>query len=306
MQDYLCSLRDRPLWGLWKLEPGRNGRLTKVPYSAARNGRAATTDPAAWTSFGQAVKKMERRPGEFNGIALVIPEDSGIVFTDLDHCRTENGWSEKAQHIMGLFQYSYMEISQSGDGVHIISCGEIPDSFKNSAEGVEMYGGARFCAMTGNVIGDFDDVYGEDQEALNEIYHTFCKKRPEKEYPALPAYTPTLDDLQVIARASRSRKSGQKFSDLYEDGSWGDYFGSQSEADLSLCSMLAFWCNRDPEMVDRLFRSSALYRKKWDREDYRDRTISRAVNGCSECYHEFRARKAREDFKNYAEMYHRA
>lgn len=297
MRDYLCSLRDRPLWGVWKLEPGKNGKMTKVPYSAARSGRASTTDPAAWTSFRQAAKKLERQPGEFNGIALVIPEDSGIVFTDLDHCRTENGWSEKAQHVMQLFQYSYLEISQSGEGIHIISCGEIPDSFKNSAEGVEMYSQARFCAMTGNVIGDFDDVYGEDKEALNEIYHTFYKKRPEKEYPALPAYTPTLDDLQVIAKASHS-KNGRKFSDLYEAGRWSDYFASQSEADLCLCSMLAFWCNRDPEMVDRLFRSSALYRAKWDRDDYRERTISLAVNSCRECYQELKARQEKEDFSD--------
>ena len=301
--EYLSSLRDHVMWALWKLEEDRNGRMTKVPYSVSRNGRASSTDPATWCSFTDAETALKRSPDKYNGIALMIPEDSGIVFTDLDHCRSGSGWSDKARHIMELFQYSYMEISQSGEGVHIISCGEIPDSFKNSSEGVEMYYRARFCAMTGNVIGSFDDIYGEDQAALDKVFSKYCKKVPDREMgPARPSYVPSLGELQIVARA-QCGKSGRKFTDLYNFGSWGDYFGSQSEADLSLCSMLAFWCNRDFEMIDHIFRSSALYRKKWERSDYREKTIRMAVNGCTECYCEFRAHKAREGFMRYAELF---
>jgi hypothetical protein len=36
--------------------------------------------------------------------------------------------------------------------------------------------------------------------------------------------------------------------------------------------------------MNALFRSSVLYRKKWEREDYRNRTISEALNGKTEFY----------------------
>ena len=54
------------------------------------------------------------------------------------------------------------------------------------------------------------------------------------------------------------------FSDLYA-GRYENYFKSQSEADLSLCNMLSFWLGADPDKIDEAFRSSGLYRDKWDR-----------------------------------------
>jgi len=51
----------------------------------------------------------------------------------------------------------------------------------------------------------------------------------------------------------------------------------QSEADLALCSALAFWTGRDADRIDRLFRSSGLMREKWERADYREETIAKAV-----------------------------
>ena len=38
----------------------------------------------------------------------------------------------------------------------------------------------------------------------------------------------------------------------------------QSRADFALCLVFAYWCNSDPDQMDRLFRQSALYRSKWD------------------------------------------
>jgi hypothetical protein len=53
---------------------------------------------------------------------------------------------------------------------------------------------------------------------------------------------------------------------------------------LALCGMLAFWTGGDNAKMDTLFRQSGLYREKWDREDYRDRTITEALNGKTEFY----------------------
>src|SRR5262249_54019473 len=42
---------------------------------------------------------------------------------------------------------------------------------------------------------------------------------------------------------------------------------------------LRFWCGQDAGRIDELFRRSGLFRSKWNREDYRDRTIALAMDG---------------------------
>ena len=92
---------------------------------------------------------------------------------------------------------------------------------------------------------------------------------------------PEPGDDDVLLAASSAANS-EKFRTLWR-GNWQalDY-ESQSNADLALCSMLAFFCDSDedapdPDRIDRLFRRSGLYRDKWDRQDYCERTIAIAV-----------------------------
>jgi hypothetical protein len=60
-------------------------------------------------------------------------------------------------------------------------------------------------------------------------------------------------------------------------GDWSDYT-SRSEGDLALCTHLAFWTKKDPARIDSLFRQSGLMREdKWGRDDYRERTIEKAI-----------------------------
>lgn len=53
---------------------------------------------------------------------------------------------------------------------------------------------------------------------------------------------------------------------------------------MALCGMLAYWTGRDPERMDRIFRSSALMREKWNREDYSKNTIQMAILNCTSIY----------------------
>ncbi|PLS86750.1 MAG: hypothetical protein CYG60_05595 [Actinobacteria bacterium] len=64
-------------------------------------------------------------------------------------------------------------------------------------------------------------------------------------------------------------------------GDTSGYDGDDSRADLALCSMLAFWTG-DEHQLDRLFRRSGLYREKWERADYRERTIRKAIEDRAE------------------------
>ncbi len=58
------------------------------------------------------------------------------------------------------------------------------------------------------------------------------------------------------------------------------YGGNPSRADLALLNRLAKH-SRDLEQIDRISRRLGLYRAKWERADYRERTIARALSGKS-------------------------
>ena len=93
-----------------------------------------------------------------------------------------------------------------------------------------------------------------------------------------------LDDATLLERARQAR-NGARFIALYDRGDWRTQgFPSQSEGDLALCATLAFWCGGDEARIDSLFRSSALFREKWNSADYRGRTLTKALAGCSETY----------------------
>lgn len=67
-------------------------------------------------------------------------------------------------------------------------------------------------------------------------------------------------------------------------GDISHYRNDHSKADQALCNYLAFYTGRDPQRMDELFRQSGLYRDKWDRDDYREQTIQRAIAGCQDVY----------------------
>jgi primase-polymerase (primpol)-like protein len=64
-------------------------------------------------------------------------------------------------------------------------------------------------------------------------------------------------DAELIRRAHEA-KNGPKFARLWAGDTRG--YRSPSEADITLCLLLGFWCGRDPARIDRLFRRSGLMR----------------------------------------------
>lgn len=121
---------------------------------------------------------------------------------------------------------------------------------------------------------------------MNSFLSEFFPDKPKKEKPRSVAPTaPSTTDAILLDRAMAA-VNGEKFSRLYE-GDWHRDYASQSEADAGLCAMLAFWTG-DEEQIDRIFRTSSLYREKWDEvhhssgATYGSETISRAVAFCAE------------------------
>jgi putative DNA primase/helicase len=93
---------------------------------------------------------------------------------------------------------------------------------------------------------------------------------------------------RVIARGRAvdpvglQRQNGRRFWALWT----GDdsLYKSPSEADLALCRILSFYTGCDAARIDRLFRESGLMREKWERDDYSERTIAKAIALTGETY----------------------
>jgi putative DNA primase/helicase len=115
-----------------------------------------------------------------------------------------------------------------------------------------------------------------------EIFAQRNRQRDQRSARVGSAIPNNLDDVALLNKA-RKAKHGVKFSALYDVGDTAAY-KSRSEADFALCSMLAFWTGRDRARMDALFRCSALMREKWNRIDYRERTLDTAIQRCSETY----------------------
>ena len=81
-------------------------------------------------------------------------------------------------------------------------------------------------------------------------------------------------------------KNGDRFAQLLT-GDLSRYDGDESAADLALCNVLAFY-TRDAAQIDRLFRQSELFRRKWEsrRKDstYGADTIAKAIRDCRDHY----------------------
>jgi DNA-binding transcriptional ArsR family regulator len=90
-----------------------------------------------------------------------------------------------------------------------------------------------------------------------------------------------LSDEEIIELCRRA-KNAAKFSNLFDHGDASGY-ESHSEADQALVNIFVFY-TRDEAQVDRLFRRSALMRPKWERHDYRRRTIRHALDTVTETY----------------------
>lgn len=128
-------------------------------------------------------------------------------------------------------------------------------------------------------FADADDGVFLDPYSLPAV--EIPKPKPRVVTPGISAGL--LCDTDVIAKAFTARNSA-KFAALWS-GDTSGYGGDQSRADEALCTMLAFWCGpAGYDQVDRLFRQSGLYRDKWNREDYAERTIERAIETCREFY----------------------
>lgn len=294
MNDTLfpAELTARNQWCLWRIEPDRKGRPTKIPYSP--DGRKAASDrPATWSAFTTVCTVLLEQPGRYGGAGFFFTADDPFCGVDLDASLDADGdplpW---AADIVSQFRNTYQARSVSGYGLHILCRATLPGKGKNfyvpnaaaDATGkraqIGVFDRGRFFALTGELYRDSPLELAHHQQTIEQLLG-HAEQRPPRR--ARSHQGGNLSDSEIIERAHRA-KDGSKFGQLWSGG-WETLYPSQSEADLALCCKLAFWCGPNPARIDALFRQSGLARDKWlDREDYRERTIQAALDQTKEFY----------------------
>jgi len=290
------ELRELSQWICWRFAE-RDGRETKLPVSPETGLRVDVTDAAKWVSFERAVDRAGVR-NDIDGIGFAFRDGGGLVGIDLDDCLTDGQLSEFARGVVQRFPGTYAEVSPSGRGLKLWVRGEVPvapneTGRKIPKRGFEVYCRGRYFTVTGRRWVDESSGRHADSEPAvvnfgEAVAEWFREMFPEKSAAVAvetrkvqPAFLPH-DVNEIVQRASQA-KNGEKFRQLFS-GDLSGYSDDHSSADQALCNMLAFWCGCDAGLMDLVFRASGLMREKWERADYRESTIAKAIESCRETY----------------------
>ncbi|MFC4452082.1 hypothetical protein [Halorussus aquaticus] len=296
LPDALC---EREQWVCWK-EEERDGKATKIPVTPGSGEFASSTDSETWTGVEIALDYVES--GNADGVGFVFTDDDPIVGVDLDDCRdSETGDADDAALDIIERLDSYTEVSPSGTGYHVLIKGDLPDG-RNRRGSFELYETARFFTVTGDHVEETPSRVARRQDALSAIHREYVQDtddsseaEPDQRESANKKSTADgpsevdvdLEDEELLEKAMNA-SNGTKFERLWKGNTSG--YDSQSEADMALCNMLAFWTGGDQTEMDSLFRQSGLLREKWDEVHYADgstygeKTIERAVGNTSAFY----------------------
>ena len=303
------ELRELPQWVCWRYEK-RTGEKPGKPLINPRTGRKAShSNPNHWADFETAVGAC--RDDNLDGIGFVFTNDDPYVGLDIDQNYIEKYGRDRVREIIDSLG-SYTEWPPSGNGIHVILKGKVPGQSSRKGS-IEIYDDKRYFTMTGRRVKGASVEIRRRQKALSELYHSvFVESSSERTKPRSATKklktatrpqkaterTQAIEN-SILARARRAR-NGAKFKTLFDESDWKGRYKSHSEADIGLCSMLAFWVDKavgsmDRGLIDRLFRRSALMREKWGRDDYRDETIEKALKQLATCKRGSKKRDAEEE-----------
>jgi len=287
----------------------------KAPLNALNGKQANVIDSLTWTSFNVALRGCAKF--NFDGLGFVLGD--GLVGIDLDnHANEETGEKLYSREQFSILTNefidvinSYAETSQSGDGIHIICKGVLPEKANNRVNGVgvEMYETNRYFAMTGNAVKDMPVMPRTGEIAV--LWKKYLKRENNAQNGSFANSNFGIAEIngklvigdgieekhimseiefadEEIKRLISASKNGYIFNKL-DSGDISDYKGDHSAADLAYVSILVFWCGKhNKAQIDRIYRKSGLMREKWDRKlgstTYGDATIEKAIASVTETY----------------------
>jgi len=278
----------------------KEGNLIKKYPCSMWGIPASHKDPANWMTLSTVTATVARLGPNYR-VGFSITQESMYFFLDIDKCYIEISpgvwdWSPLAKKLCELFAGCFIEVSQSGKGLHIIGryVGPCPQHLnKIESLGIELYTHDRY-VMFGNIspTGDWNFEATKAFHTVINEYFDPTNKPKVTQLAELPTGEHQLTDDQVLiaCREHQSARAvfgnGATFDDLYTaneealaraypSSSEGKIYNGSS-ADLAIANMIMY-AGANEEQAERIMRTSALNRDKWDRPGYLARTIHNAA-----------------------------
>lgn len=293
-QNIPQELRNLKQWGLFELKwVEARKKNTKIPINPYDGSAGKSNDPSTWSDFDTAMRALndvERADG------LAFYFANGYVGLDIDHIDSnledwragDNDPNNLVNKFQDLTDNTYMEVSQSGTGIHAIFKGKIPGKRRRKGN-YEMYQTGRFFALTGNNIIPDPTIKSMSDDEMKTLYEfLFGKDNIVQLHSESDNITPVdLSVAEIIKRAENSAKTGTRFT-MFMKGGWEQFYSSHSEADMAFANDLAFWTGRDFHKMDTIFRNSSLMREKFDEKHgavtYGTSLLNKAINETQNIY----------------------
>lgn len=267
-------------------------KAPRIPRAKAP--RASILNLNDWGTFDEAAQyAWDHGPSDWC-IGFVLTKEDPYCVIDLDvktpetHPDKPHLWTtqEEAESYWRVAQEanSYVEVSIGGRSLHVIVKANIGEGVH--ARGIEIYSQERYVICTGNV--KIDKPVREAQSMMEASVRNLRKLSKETKIDLVE--TDPVDTDEEVYQKALNASNGQKFLDLC-NGEWAKYgYPSQSEADLSLMSMLAFY-SQSNEQCRRLFRCTKLgAREKAQKNDVH-------LNRCLSLIRGRQERDAQTDFQ---------
>ncbi len=141
---------------------------TKVPLTVAGMA-ASSTDPRTWSSYKDATASSAGV-----GLGFVLSDVDDIVCLDLDHCLNPltGRLAPWASAIIRDAGTTYVEVSPSGDGLHIFGYATVRQGRRirrSDGTAVEIYGQGRYIAMTRRRFGNCPSVLADLVDVIDAL-----------------------------------------------------------------------------------------------------------------------------------------
>jgi hypothetical protein len=229
---------------------------SKVPHQPSGR-KAMPNNQATWSTYAECQAVVS----QFDGLGVVL--GNGVWGVDMDKCTDAvTGKFSPESRAVVIELDSYGEYSPSGTGCHVLGLGKLPGSgikrpFGNGA--IEIKSDGFYFTYTARHLSKTPSELMDRQEQVTKLYNRISQSGAKQ----------TLAVSMPIAEE-------EKFQKLMA-GDMSAYNNDHSSADFALCILLAKKHGCNAFKIETEFRASGLYRDKWEREDYRETTITRAI-----------------------------
>ena len=267
-------------------------------------------NPDHLTTFERTYKLLQNQNDQVKKLVrmgLLLHENwegkDNLIVVDIDHrpdlvqqARQGKITSTDEQAKVVQFGFDndfYIEISQSGEGLHLIQIGHKHNNKLIRNDKFEYYDRNRWICLTGDCVHTTDDdCLGVDDsvfENLEKLMFSDAERTPQKSSSSAPVNNSPFNSQNVddLIKKAMNAKNGQEFTDLFNGSSPS---GDVSSDDMRFAIMLAFWTAKNPQEMDSIFRKSGRMRSKWDEthsangQTYGQMTINKAIDTVTDVY----------------------